>query len=149
MNSKYRYEWDSPPSAVISFTFMMGSKSNYYYVDHDKTDHHANMKYCLLATCPARRFNEIASVYALLRASYNKVDYNYNWKNHLGPGGYINIVSIGSVSQDSTSLVYGTGVQITPLDNFVIDVGYEVSTLDDCVNDHATNGFNIGVDYRF
>lgn len=52
-------------------------------------------------------------------------------------------------NHDSTSLVYGAGVQINPLDNFVIDVGYKGSKLDDGGKDHTVNGFNIGVGYRF
>ncbi|MDK9358015.1 Ail/Lom family outer membrane beta-barrel protein [Lelliottia sp. V106_10] len=149
MNLKYRYEWNSPLSVITSFTFMTDSESSSYYVDRDKIDRHVKVKYYSLAAGPAWRFNEIVSVYALLGASYNKVDYNYNWKNYQGPGEYVDMGNIGSGSHDSTSLVYGAGVQISPLDNFVIDVGYEGSKLDDGANDHAVNGFNIGIGYRF
>ncbi|MDK9358013.1 Ail/Lom family outer membrane beta-barrel protein [Lelliottia sp. V106_10] len=149
INLKYRYEWNSPLSIITSFTFMTGSESSSYYVDRDKIDLHANVKYYSLAAGPAWRFNETVSVYALLGASYNKVDYNYNWKNYEGTRGLVDMGNVDGESHDSTSLVYGAGVQISPLDNFVIDVGYEGSKLDDGANDHAVNGFNIGVGYRF
>jgi putative virulence related protein PagC len=45
--------------------------------------------------------------------------------------------------------MYGAGVQINPLPNFVIDVGYEGSKLNGNFNDLSVNGFNIGVGYRF
>lgn len=149
MNLKYRYEWDSPLSIITSFTFMTGSEGSSYYADRDKIDLHANVKYYSLAAGPAWRFNELVSVYALLGASYNKVDYNYNWKNYEGTRGYVDMGNVDGGNHDSTSLVYSAGIQINPLTNFVIDVGYEGSKLDDGANDHAVNGFNIGVGYRF
>lgn len=149
MNLKYRYEWDSPLSIITSFTFMTGSEGSSYYADRDKIDLHANVKYYSLAAGPAWRFNELVSIYALLGASYNKVDYNYNWKNYEGTRGYVDMGNVDGGNHDSTSLVYSAGIQINPLTNFVIDVGYEGSKLDDGAKDHAVNGFNIGVGYLF
>ncbi|SUW62492.1 Attachment invasion locus protein precursor [Buttiauxella agrestis] len=148
MNLKYRYEWASPVSIMTSFSFMTGSDNYAYNVGRDIVDNSANVKYYSLAAGPAWRINELFSVYGLLGASYSKVKYNYNWKNYEGGNTYEDMGRY-SGKNDSTSLVYSAGVQINPLPNFVIDVAYEGSNLDDGASDHSLNGFNVGVGYRF
>lgn len=45
--------------------------------------------------------------------------------------------------------MYGAGVQINPIENVAIDIGYEGSSIDDGNKSHTINGFNIAVGYRF
>lgn len=51
--------------------------------------------------------------------------------------------------QSRTSFMYGAGVQINPIENVAIDIGYEGSSIDDGNKSHTINGFNIAVGYRF
>ncbi|STC85487.1 Attachment invasion locus protein precursor [Edwardsiella hoshinae] len=65
-------------------------------------------------------------------------------------------VSLGSAQegslQDSRSkggVMYGAGVQINPLANWSVDIGYEGSRADLGGSKHSINGFNLGIGYRF
>lgn len=147
VNLKYRYEWDSPISVISSFTYMSGDQSESYYVYRDRIDNHAEVKYYSLSVGPAYRINPYISVYGLLGLNYNKVDYKSSWHNYA----YNTYEYMGEESgnQKKTSLMYGVGFQVNPIENLAIDVGYEGSRLDADGRNLSINGFNIGVGYRF
>ncbi|AHY09245.1 Ail/Lom family outer membrane beta-barrel protein [Serratia plymuthica] len=147
VNLKYRYEWDSPISVISSFTYMSGDQSESYYVYRDRIDNHAEVKYYSLSVGPAYRINPYISVYGLLGLNYNKVDYTSSWNNYA----YNTYEYMGEESgnQKKTSLMYGVGFQVNPIENLAIDVGYEGSRLDVDGRNLSINGFNIGVGYRF
>lgn len=147
VNVKYRYEWDSPFSVIGSFTYM-GGKSDYSYLaTKDIIDNKVDLKYYSLSAGPAYRINSYVSVYGLIGVNYNKADYSTRWLNYEA-GSYRDMgTSDGSISK--TSFMYGAGVQINPIENVAVDIGYEGSSLNDGEKDHAINGFNIGVGYRF
>ncbi|WP_346826246.1 Ail/Lom family outer membrane beta-barrel protein [Serratia inhibens] len=147
VNLKYRYEWDSPISVISSFTYMSGDQSESYSVYRDRIDNHAEVKYYSLSVGPAYRINPYISVYGLLGLNYNKVDYKSSWHNYA----YNTYEYMGEESgnQKKTSLMYGVGFQVNPIENLAIDVGYEGSRLDVDGRNLSINGFNIGVGYRF
>ncbi|VEA67772.1 Attachment invasion locus protein precursor [Serratia plymuthica] len=147
VNLKYRYEWDSPISVISSFTYMSGDQSESYYAYRDRIDNHAEVKYYSLSVGPAYRINPYISVYGLLGLNYNKVDYKSSWHNYA----YNTYEYMGEESgnQKKTSLMYGVGFQVNPMENLAIDVGYEGSRLDVDGRNLSINGFNIGVGYRF
>jgi len=147
VNVKYRYEWNSPFSIMGSFTYM-GGKSDYSYLaTKDIIDNKVDLKYYSLSAGPAYRINSYVSVYGLVGVNYNKADYSTRWLNYES-GSYRDMgTSDGSISK--TSFMYGAGVQINPIENVAVDIGYEGSSLNDGEKDHAINGFNIGVGYRF
>jgi len=147
VNLKYRYEWDSPVSVIGSFTYMSGNDNNSYLLTRDIIDNKVDIKYYSLSVGPAYRFNEFVSIYGLLGFNYNKVDYRSSWTNYES-GSYRYMGSeTGNIKK--TSLMYGVGVQINPMDNVAVDIGYEASSLDDGGQSYDINGFNIGIGYRF
>ncbi|TQI81354.1 putative virulence related protein PagC [Serratia fonticola] len=146
-NLKYRYEWDSPVSVIGSFTYMSGNDNYSYLLTRDVIDNKVDIKYYSLSVGPAYRFNEFISVYGLLGLNYNKVDYRSSWNNYES-GSYRDMgTETGNIRK--TSLMYGVGVQINPIENVAVDIGYEGSSLDDGRQSHDINGFNIGIGYRF
>jgi len=147
VNLKYRYEWDPPLSLIGSLTWMSGSGNYSPAVDgRDIFDGHAKVKYYSLAVGPAWRFSPYISAYGLLGLNYNKVDYRESWYNYEGRYVYM---GDSSLSEKKTSLTYGAGIQINPVDNVAIDIGYEGSRLEAGGKDLSINGFNLNLGYTF
>ncbi|AIJ07248.1 MULTISPECIES: Ail/Lom family outer membrane beta-barrel protein [Edwardsiella] len=146
VNLKYRYEWDSPLSLMTSFTYMGGSKAFNESAGPEYYRGNGDLKYYSLAAGPAWRINDSVSVYGLLGVNVNKTAVSAAWRD-VWVGGY----EEGSLQQTRTkgSLMYGAGLQINPLANWSIDVGYEGSRVDLGGSKHSINGFNLGVGYRF
>lgn len=143
VNAQYRYEWDSPFSVMGSFTYMSGDEDQHYYVASDSVKNHIDVKYYSLLVGPAYRINEYVSLYALGGVAHTKADGDTRWVN-TGDG----YTQKDSISEKSTSFAYGAGVQFNPTENLAVNVGYE-GTNADLQGDHAINGWNVGVGYRF
>jgi len=112
----------------------------------DIFDGDAKVKYYSLSVGPAWRFNQYISVYGLLGLNYNKVDYResgYNYEGH-----YV-YMGDSALSEKKTSLMYGAGVQINPMENLAIDVGYEGSRLDVADKEMSIDGFILNLGYTF
>lgn len=146
VNLKYRYEWDSPVSVIGSFTYMSGKDDYSYLLVRDIINNEAKIKYYSLSVGPAYRFNEFISAYGLLGFNRNKVDYSSQWYNY--QGSYV-LAGSQSGNENKTSLMYGAGVQINPIENVAVDIGYEGSRLNIAGQSHDINGFNIAIGYRF
>ncbi|WP_337261479.1 MULTISPECIES: Ail/Lom family outer membrane beta-barrel protein [unclassified Serratia (in: enterobacteria)] len=146
VNLKYRYEWDSPVSVIGSFTYMSGKDDYSYLLARDIINNEAKIKYYSLSVGPAYRFNEFISAYGLLGFNRNKVDYSSQWYNY--QGSYV-LAGSQSGNENKTSLMYGAGVQINPIENVAVDIGYEGSRLNIAGQSHDINGFNIAIGYRF
>ena len=147
VNLKYRYEWDSPVSLIGSLTYMSGSGKYTPSTDSmDLFDGHAKIKYYSLSVGPAWRFNQYISAYGLLGVNYNKVNYRESWYNYEGRYVYM---GESTLSQNKSALMYGAGIQINPLTDLAIDIGYEGSRLDVAGKSMSINGFNISLGYRF
>jgi len=147
VNLKYRYEWDSPVSVIGSFTYMSGSDDYSYRLTRDIISNNVDIKYYSLSAGPAYRFNEYISIYGLLGLNYNKVDYRSSWTNY--ESGSYRYMGSETGNINKTSLMYGVGLQINPMENVAVDIGYEGSSLDAADQSHSINGFNIGIGYRF
>lgn len=143
VNLQYRYEFDSPFSAVGSFTYMSGSEDRNYYVDSDSVNTNIDVKYYSLMVGPAYRINEYVSLYALGGAARTKADIDVKWLESSN-----NEIYRESESRHSTSFAYGAGIIINPIENLTVNVGYEGTTAD-IEDKYQINGFNIGVGYRF
>jgi len=147
INLKYRYEWDSPLSLIGSLTYMSGSGSYTPSTGSmDIFDGDAKVKYYSLAVGPAWRFNQYISLYGLLGLNYNKVDYRESWYNYEGRYVYMGDTSL---NEKKTSLMYGAGVQINPMENLAIDIGYEGSRLDVADKEMSIDGFVLNLGYTF
>ncbi|HEY4468768.1 MAG TPA: Ail/Lom family outer membrane beta-barrel protein [Klebsiella sp.] len=147
VNLKYRYEWDSPVSIIGSFTYMSGKDDYSYLLVKDIIDNKVDIKYYSLSVGPAYRFNEFISVYGLLGVNRNKVDYRSSWTNY--ESGSYRYMGTETGKINKTSLMYGVGLQINPMKNMTVDIGYEGSSLDEGGKSYDINGFNIGIGYRF
>ncbi|WP_312061580.1 Ail/Lom family outer membrane beta-barrel protein [Pantoea septica] len=147
VNLKYRYERDSPLGLIGSLTYMSGSGSYTPFTGSmDIFDGDAKVKYYSLSVGPAWRFNQYISVYGLLGLNYNKVDYResgYNYEGH-----YV-YMGDSALSEKKTSLMYGAGVQINPMENLAIDIGYEGSRLDVADKEMSIDGFILNLGYTF
>ncbi|AKJ43491.1 Ail/Lom family outer membrane beta-barrel protein [Pragia fontium] len=147
VNVKYRYEWDSPLSIISSFTYMKGDKDMSYRAYRDIIKTKAEVKYYSISAGPAYRFNDFVSIYGLMGVNVNDVDYSSKWYN-ADSSSYSYSGTLHS-SQTKSTLMYGAGLQINPVTNLAIDVGYEGSRMDVDGKNYSINGFNVGLGYRF
>ncbi len=147
VNLKYRYEWDSPLSVISAFTYMTGKEDisglNNNAATSNTLDVNTKVKYYSLSAGPAYRINNYISAYGLLGLGYTKVDDTATWKTN-------SVASFReNVNSSNTSLIYGVGLQVNPIENVAIDIGYEGSKVKYAGKSYSVNGFNIGVGYRF
>ncbi|EAQ0604495.1 virulence membrane protein PagC, partial [Salmonella enterica] len=101
---------------------------------HDKFE----VKYGSFMVGPAYRLSDNFSLYALAGVGTVKATF----KEHSTQDGdsFSN-----KISSRKTGFAWGAGVQMNPLENIVVDVGYEGSN----ISSTKINGFNVGVGYRF
>jgi len=145
VNFKYRYEGDSSVSLITSLTYM-GNNISYSGDDSYRQKVNVDEKYrnLSLAAGPAYRFNEFVSIYGL--AGLNVFDSKYAQKTHTSNGKTEN----ESGHFRTSSFMYGAGIQINPMANLVLDIGYEGTQKSFGDNSKLKlNGFNVGVGYRF
>lgn len=122
VNAQYRYEWDSPVSVVVSASHLKG--------DEKWNTGHADVKYTSLLAGPAYRFNDMVSVYGVAGFAKSTIDEReYNSRYEVS----------------KTSFAYGAGVEVNPVSNLSVHLGYEGTK----VGEAKAKGFNIGVGYRF
>ena len=146
VNLKYRYETDSPLSLIGSFTWLSGDQKFVSYANRDRVENKAEVKSYSLMAGPAWRVNEYISFYGLLGLNYVKADVRshwFNWEGQFVERGYL------TENHKKTAFAYGAGIQLNPLENVAVDIGYEGSTFEMAGKDYHLNGFNIAVGYRF
>ncbi|CPR15325.1 Ail/Lom family outer membrane beta-barrel protein [Brenneria goodwinii] len=130
ITAKYHYQGDSAVGIIGSFTYLGAKQTDYYPNSSNDT---YKFKYYSLMAGPSYRFNDIVSVYGLAGIGYGKS----SWEE--------GDVMRQSGSEKKTSFAYGFGVQVAPVENWVIDVGYEGTKIFDA----RADSFNVGVGYRF
>ncbi|AIK11967.1 outer membrane beta-barrel protein [Pectobacterium atrosepticum] len=138
VTAKYHYQGDSALGIIGSFTYLGGKKdynqSSIGFSSHESDD----VKYYSLMVGPSYQINDVVSIYGLAGLGHAKVknSYNYTLPNQSGNESY---------SESKTKFAYGAGIQITPVANWAIDIGYEGTK----IYEARVDGFNIGVGYRF
>lgn len=142
VNIKYRFEWDKPVGIIASFSYMSGDSGVNQSFSNATITGSADVKYYSFTVGPAWRINDYVSLYGLLGVNVHEVDYSGIWDF-----GYVRY----RVEQNETNAAaaYGVGLQFNPTKNLAIDVAYEGSRLSFDDENYSTNGFNIGVGYRF
>jgi len=142
---KYRYEWDNPVSIITSLTYLGGNLSfDGQRKNGNRVSTYDKYRNWSIAAGPAYRFNEFISIYGL--AGINLFKHNSGYKESDNN----KLIEDSNIKYRTTSFLYGAGVQINPMPNFTLDVGYEGTR--NSSGDGSTlklNGFNIGVGYRF
>ena len=139
VNLKYRYEAQAPVGLIASFTWQSGERdeSGSFPDGHHWRDN-VEVKYWSLMAGPAMRVNDYVSFYALAGVGTVKAD----MKEYISTPDYSETLS-GSKSKSGFG--WGAGVQFNPVENMVVDAGYEGSKIDTT----KLNGFIVGVGYRF
>ncbi|ECE4625753.1 outer membrane beta-barrel protein [Salmonella enterica] len=139
VNLKYRYEAQTPLGLMASFSWQSGKRgeSGGIPVGMSWRDD-VKATYWSLMAGPAVRVNELVSLYVLAGAGTGRAEV----KEHISMPGY-NGRFTGS--ERRTGFAWGAGVQFNPVENVVIDLGYEGSK----VGAAKLNGVNVGVGYRF
>ncbi len=138
MNAQYRYEWDSPVSVMGSLTYMKGDDSYSLRENSSGYDGKATMKYYSLLAGPAYRINDYVSLYALAGFTHTKVVDQVTYLTQYSE----------TYKGNRSTVAYGAGVILNPLNNISINIGYEGTRVK--YNGIAPiNGFNIGAGYRF
>jgi len=145
VNLKYRYEEDSSVSLITSLTYMWNNLSySDKTINRQKFDVKQKYKDLSLAAGPAYRFNEFVSIYGL--TGVNIFDSKYAKKTHTSNGNTDN----ESTHFRTTLFMYGAGIQINPMANLALDIGYEGTQKNLRHNSKLKlKGFNLGVGYRF
>ncbi|PHM38499.1 Ail/Lom family outer membrane beta-barrel protein [Xenorhabdus innexi] len=141
VNLKYRYEWDEYPVGVIgSVTYMKGdgNLSDKAAKANSLTKHKGDVKYTSFLVGPAYRVHPQVSLYGLIGLAYTDAKVDYEQKD-----------GKGNTYRKKNAFAYGAGVEINPIDDFVINLGYEGSSFKLERATRSINGFNIGVGYRF
>lgn len=139
VNLKYRYEAQTPLGLMASFSWQSGKRGESGGIPGGMSwrDDVKAMYWSLMAG-PAVRVNELVSLYALAGAGTGRAEV----KERISMPGY-NGRFTGS--ERRTGFAWGAGVQFNPVENVVIDLGYEGSK----VGAAKLNGVNVGVGYRF
>lgn len=122
-NLKYRYEFDNSQLGVIS-SFTYTEK------DHDVAGAYNKSQYYGITAGPSFRFNDWASIYAVIGLGYGKFQ------------------SVEFPNTDSTSdygFSYGAGLQFNPMENVALDFSYEQSR----IRSVDVGTWMAGVGYRF
>lgn len=119
---------------MSSFTYMSGNESNSLRVNSREYDAKRNMKYYSLLAGPAYRINDYVNLYVLAGFAHTKAE--------------AEIISLAKYQGNTTSLAYGAGVAINPVENISVNIDYE-GTRTNHNGNISINGLNIGVGYRF
>ncbi|HCC0886762.1 TPA: Ail/Lom family outer membrane beta-barrel protein [Salmonella enterica] len=140
VNAKYHYQGESPVGIITSLSYMYGNSKASGFDEDMGSDYHvkSNVKYGSLMAGPTYQVTDAFSVYGLVGVGMLKarVKENGTWVG--GP------YSDTSLATDK-GLAWGAGVQMNPVKDVAVNVGYEgnrgILT--------QMNGFNIGVGYCF
>lgn len=138
MNVQYRYEWDSPVSVMGSLTYMKGDENYSSRENSSGYDGKASIEYYSLLAGPAYRINDYVSLYALAGFAHTKSEDKTTYLTQYSE----------EYKANTTSVAYGVGIAINPVENVSINIGYEGTHVK--YNDNVSiNGVNVGIGYRF
>lgn len=141
-NLKYGYEWSDSFGMMTSFSYLHSSKDS-YQSDHDisfkneKTD-----SYYSFGMGPSYRLNSIINFYGLLGFNYARKS---NKSNDIDTD-----ESIYYKTKNSTSLMYGTGLNINISNDFLVNIGYERGSYKNENSDNKnSNIYNFNIGYQW
>lgn len=126
-NLKYRMEFDREYGLILSYAKTDYDDSGSY----DDVDIDASLKYSSFMIGPTFRANEYFSAYLLIGRADGELK--------------ASLSSLGSVSDNESSIAYGGGLQIDVTPNFVIDGSYEYTKL----NEVEVGTWVIGAGFSF
>ncbi|EJH2172688.1 Ail/Lom family outer membrane beta-barrel protein [Salmonella enterica] len=147
-NIKYRYELTEEWGIISSFTYAQESFDGNYHLNESSDKYYASSghiksRYLNIMAGPTYRFNDYVSLYGMVGVANNRIEGSYDKNDH---GYYGSVISYDHENnvQRATNASYSLGMQTNPFDNVVFDVAYEGSA-----GSLRTNGFNVGLGYKF
>lgn len=145
VNAKYTYEINDKIGVLTSLTYLKGSKKE---VDKSITTNsfidESQTKYTSLSIGPIYRINDYISLYGTLGVA--KTNTKLSEKSEF-PNKQI-VVDRESKSS-KTALAYSVGTQVNVTSNFLVNVGYEGSKVNNGETNKKLNSFVIGLGYKF
>lgn len=126
---KYRYEWDDKYGVIVSLV-VTGAETD--YKQGKKKIGSVEYGYKSLLVGPTYRFNDYFSAYAVAGMS----------KFNLKPSG---VFFEGAKENKKTTIGYGAGIQINPVDFVVADISIENAK----GGDFKASTVTLGLGYRF
>ncbi|EAR6352913.1 Ail/Lom family outer membrane beta-barrel protein [Salmonella enterica] len=154
-NVKYRYEFTDNLGVITSFTYagddFKGGISGSSASEAASEDISGRIKaqYFNIGVGPTWRFNDYVSVYAMGGVAFTRYSGYYTnqikYEKTKDREESTENLNSGSLSGNKTEFSYGAGFQFNPVNNVAIDVAYEGST----GGDYKTNGFIVGIGYKF
>ncbi|MBD8214436.1 Ail/Lom family outer membrane beta-barrel protein [Erwinia persicina] len=137
INARYRFEIpELPLSAMVSFSAMNARGSQPEGEGGGIKNH--RVRYYSLMVGPAYRVTSWASLYLLGGAGWESSSNVTTYDTP--PGG-----QTGRYKIFDARFAWGTGVQFNLIDNLALDVGYQAGH----VQKTSSNGFSLGIGYRF
>lgn len=138
INIKYHFESSFPFGIINSLSFSKNFSYNYPEYPDNYFYIRNIMKNLLFMSGPSYRFNNYISFYGIIGKTFNIYDFNVFLKKD-----YIKI-----------PFYYSLGIQINPINNFVIDISYQRKVYNnEIINKNKTeinsNKFILGLGIRF
>jgi len=139
LNVKYHYEIpELPLGAMISVSWMNGRGEQLSHFSGGSETKHHSVRYYSLMIGPTARVTQWASLWLLAGAGFesstNRTVFHSPEEEHSG-----------RYKIFDARFAWGTGVQFNPLDNLAFDVGFQAGH----ILKTSSNGFNVGMGYRF
>lgn len=147
-NIKYRYEWGEPLGLIGSLSYMTANACSSWAVAN-KVQNDLRYRYSgvSLTAGPVWRFNDYVSAYGVIGINYD--DYSSHFRQSTFKTDDAPATNYSRSELKKTSLAYGAGVQINPVANMVVDLGYEASRFNHGEQTLTRNSLLFGVGYRF
>ena len=141
INAKYNYQLNQQPWGVMTnLTYMGGKQRNNITSDNQLYENDVDVDYYSAGVGPSYRVNPNVNVYGLVGVAKSDTKGTQR-QNSTG--------KIYNIDNKNTHVMYGAGVQYSPMPNWSVDVGYEGSRINDGYDKRSMNAFNVGVGYRF
>ncbi|ECF2367662.1 hypothetical protein E1890_24020 [Salmonella enterica subsp. enterica serovar Mountpleasant] len=159
VTAKVRYEFTDQWGVIGALTYLSSSASGRMYSENAAGDvaetlsghGEINSTYYNAQVGPTYRVNDYVSVYAMAGLATAKVERYFDYE-YRQPGknknGKDNPKKSGTLFRDNeskTQLSYSAGLQFNVYSGLVLDVAYEGSGS----GNWKTNGFNVGIGYKF
>lgn len=149
INLQYRSEIVNTLGILNSLTYVKSSQftlSGGGAASHQVTDNRVDTRYMSLLMGPVYRVNDIISLYTLGGFARFKAHASFVTKPNR------NTFREKDLYATTRTFAYGAGVIINPTENLSINAGYEgarFSFVEDSKSKLWSNGFNVGLGYRF
>lgn len=142
VNTSYRYEFDDIFGVMGSATWLFNTSKEIEKKDALESSKKESVNYLSLSVGPTFRINEHVSLYTLLGYAQNQTRIDYQNRAEK------------DVKIKFGGLTWGAGLQINPVNNLAVNIGYEGANMkykgdEKNVPNMKSHGLNIGLGYKF